>query len=166
MIVKGFVAKLTSPPAPLLPLTAKLTLFNCATLTASVSLVPAARLVIWRVFVLLPIDTAPVLAVNARPVKPAYLSVRLVLALYPAILPAVVASEYEPNATPLYTLALELEPRAIAFSADALALIPIEVADVALPSAPLPIAITLFTDLLAVLPLTRASVPSRIDSEV
>ena len=50
---------------------------------------------------LLPIDTAPVLAVNASPVKPAYLSVRDVLTLYPAVPPAVLASENEPNATPL-----------------------------------------------------------------
>ena len=41
----SLVARLTSP-LPTFPLKARFTLFNCATLTASVSLVPAARPVI------------------------------------------------------------------------------------------------------------------------
>ena len=38
---------------------ARLTLFNCATLTASVSALPAATPVIWRVFVPSPTEAAP-----------------------------------------------------------------------------------------------------------
>ena len=51
VIVAVFVSAPTRTP----------TFFNCATLTASVSLLPAATLMIWRFCVSLPTETAPVL---------------------------------------------------------------------------------------------------------
>ena len=71
----------------------RLTLFNCATLTASVSALPAATPVIWRVLLELPTETAPKVLVSAFPLKAVYVSLRPVLALYPATPAAVSAVE-------------------------------------------------------------------------
>ena len=69
---------------------ARLTLFNCATLTASVSAVPAATPTICRVLVAAPVapvasvtptDRAPKLLFNATPVRPEYLSVRAIFSV-------------------------------------------------------------------------------------
>ena len=67
---------------------ARLTLFNCATLTASVSAVPAATPTICRVLVAAPLasvtptDRAPKLLFNATPVRPEYLSVRAIFSVF------------------------------------------------------------------------------------
>ena len=105
--------------SPLLPAYFKLTLLNWATLTASVSSLPAARPVIWRVAVApLPTATAPRVEVWAVPVKPLYVFVRESAGLKPCTPAAAVVAELEPRAT----------PSAIS------ALLPSPIATVALPS--------------------------------
>ena len=78
--------------------------FNCATLTASVSSLPAATLVIWRVTPLAtsPTDTEPMVEVQASPVNV------LLLGLYPATPLSTLATELDPKATPSSTVALAL----------------------------------------------------------
>ncbi len=88
---------------------------SCATFTASVSCVPAATLVIWRLIgllkffqaKLLPTETAPILGVSVdlNPFSTVLApSVTEKVCFAPSIPPFVSALEKEPNATPLVTL--------------------------------------------------------------
>ena len=61
---------------------ARLTLFNCATLTASVSALPAATPVIWRVFVPSPTETAPQVPLHVFAAVGAYVSVRTIVSVF------------------------------------------------------------------------------------
>ena len=82
--------------------------FSCATLTASVSFVPAATPVICLVAVLpLPTDTAACVAFHAADV---FAEANLVDGSYPAISLSTEATESAPSATPPSFSALASEP--------------------------------------------------------
>ena len=117
-----------------------LTCFNCATLTASVSSLPAATCVIWRVifFSVSPTETAPCVDIQVDWA----ISLIWVGAKAPFSPAALSATDDVPKATPPYTLAFAAPPKATAFSAVACEEVPIAVAN--LPSAvayPPPIAV-------------------------
>ena len=93
------------------------TAFSWATFTASVSLVPAARLVICRVYIFSseptlnfppPRETAPMVEVHTESACSAF----LLPLRYPARPAAVLAWEPVPKATPPVAVALEVPPRA------------------------------------------------------
>ena len=122
------LSSVTVPPnSPSLAVAAKVkpAAFNWATFTASVSCVPAATLVIWRVTVVpLPTETAAWLAFQVEVV----LSVAAFSGSAPVWPKVTSATLPEPNATPLATVALASRPKASELLAEALALEPKAVA--------------------------------------
>ena len=135
-----------------------LTCFNCATLTASVSSLPAATCVIWRVifFSVSPTETAPCVDIQVDWA----ISLIWVGAKAPFSPAALSATDDVPKATPPYTLAWAAAPKATAFSAVACDALPIAVEDcpvvASLPRAiddePTVPALVLFKDLASSLP--------------
>ena len=98
-------------------------------MTASVSSLPAATFVIWRVIVSLPIERAA--AVDFQVLLSFELVLRVLVAVSnskPTEPLSVLATEFEPNATPSLTVVFENTPKDIAASALAFAPTPIAIA--------------------------------------
>ena len=92
--------------------------FSWATLTASVSAMPAARLVICLVLSAVPTDTAPFPDFHAGPVSVDASPVR---GSYPKAPAAVLATDSVPKATPPSTLTLASLPRMVTLDASVFA---------------------------------------------
>ena len=98
-------------------------------MTASVSALPAATFVIWRVIVSLPIERAA--AVDFQVLSLFELALRVLVAVSnskPIAPLSVLATEFEPNATPCAKVVCEFTPKDIAVSALAFAPTPIAIA--------------------------------------
>ena len=137
-----------------------LTCFNCATLTASVSSLPAATCVIWRVifFSVSPTETAPCVDIQVDWA----ISLIWVGAKAPFSPAALSATDDVPKATPPYTLAFAAPPKATAFSAVACDEVPIAVANWPLASAAPPKATVFSAVACEEVPIAVANLPSAV----
>ena len=140
------------------------TCFNCATLTASVSSLPAATCVIWRVisFSVSPTETAPSVDIQVDwAVSLIWVGAKAPFS--PVALPASLsATDDVPKATPPYTLAWAAPPKATAFSAVACDEVPIAVANWPLASAAPPKATVFSAVACEEVPIAVANLPSAV----
>ncbi len=90
--------------------------FNCATLTTSVSSVPAATFVICRVYAESPTDNAPVELSHTEDTLSKFSFILPVIGSYPILPPFVVELELPPRAIPPSTVTVAAFPTAVAFS--------------------------------------------------
>ena len=140
-----WLCKSTSAPAVavVLPAIFKFVAFSCATFTASVSFVPAAKFVICRSLPLAPIETDP--KPDREAASPgtavAYLFTRPAAGSHPFVPAAAPATDSEPSATEPAAVAVAPEPKARVFAPAAVAPLPKAAPSVVCTLAPCPIAV-------------------------